>query len=75
MGDKLPRDLSGRNLINALQRTGFVVRRQRGGHVVMRRSDPYAQVTVPDHRRIDTGTLDAILEGAGLSVQEFLQLL
>ena len=75
MGDKLPRDLSGRNVINALQRAGFVVRRQRGSHVVMRRSDPYAQVTVPDHRRIDTGTLDVILEGAGLSVQEFLRLL
>lgn len=75
MGEKLPRDLSGRNVISALQRAGFVVRRQRGSHVVMRRSDPFAQVTVPDHRRIDTGTLDVILEGAGLSVQEFLRLL
>jgi predicted RNA binding protein YcfA (HicA-like mRNA interferase family) len=62
-------------VINALQRAGFVVRRQKGSHVVMRRADPFAQVTVPDHQRIDIGTLDVILEGAQLSLQEFLQLL
>lgn len=62
-------------MINALQRAGFVVRRQKGSHVVMRRADPFAQVTVPDHQRIDIGTLDVILEGAQLSLQEFLQLL
>lgn len=72
---KLPRDLSGRKVINALQRAGFVVRRQKGSHVIMRRNNPFAQVTVPDHRGIDAGTLDVILEGAQLSLQEFLQLL
>ena len=39
----------------------------------MRRDDPFAQVVVPDHRSIDTGTLAAILDGAGLSVEEFLE--
>lgn len=72
---KLPRDLSGRKVISALQRAGFVSRRQRGSHIVMRREIPFAQVTVPDHRSIDPGTLDVILEGAGLSLQEFLELL
>jgi hypothetical protein len=41
----------------------------------MRRDSPFAQVVVPDHKHIDTGTLDAILEGAGLSVEEFIALL
>ena len=72
---KLPRDLSGRKVISALQRAGFVLRRQKGSHVVMRRESPFAQVTVPDHRRLDPGTLDVILEGAQLSLQDFLQLL
>ena len=72
---KLPRDLSGRKVISALQRAGFVLRRQKGSHDVMRRESPFSQVTVPDHRRIDPGTLDVILEGAQLSPQDFQKLL
>lgn len=72
---KLPRDLSGFQVVRALERAGFVIRRRKGSHIVMRRGSPFAQVTVPDHRRIDTGTLDVILEGAGLSVEEFVTLL
>jgi hypothetical protein len=30
---------------------------------------------VPAHRQIDTGTLAAILDGAGLTVEQFLKLL
>ncbi|MEK7275260.1 MAG: type II toxin-antitoxin system HicA family toxin [Candidatus Desantisbacteria bacterium] len=73
--NKLPRGLSGKRVINALQRTGFYVKRQKGSHVIMRRDLPFAQVTVPDHKSIDTGTLDVILEGAKMSVEEFITLL
>jgi predicted RNA binding protein YcfA (HicA-like mRNA interferase family) len=43
--------------------------------MVLRRDDPFAQVVVPAHRSIDTGTLSSILEGAGLTVEEFRELL
>ncbi|MBU0701881.1 type II toxin-antitoxin system HicA family toxin [bacterium] len=59
--NKLPRGLSGRKVINVLQRAGFYVKRQKGSHVIMRRDLPFAQVTVPDHKSMDTGTLDVIL--------------
>ncbi len=72
---RLPRSLSGAEVVRALQRAGFYRRRQRGSHIVMRRDDPFAQVVVPAHRNLDTGTLAAILDGAGLSVEEFLELL
>jgi len=42
---------------------------------VMRRDNPFAQVVVPDHRSIDTGTLASILDGADLSVEDFIKLL
>ena len=67
--------MSGNEVVRALLRAGFYVRRQRGSHIVLRKDEPFAQVVVPAHRSIDTGTLDAILEGAGLSVQEFIELL
>ena len=71
---RLPRGLSGAEVVRTLQRVGFYRRRQRGSHIVMRRDDPFAQVVVPAHRSIDTGTLASILDGAGLSVEEFLEL-
>ena len=71
---KLPR-ISGREAIAALQRAGFEVIRQSGSHVVLKRSDPFSQLVVPDHRELDTGTLRAIIRQADLSVDEFMKLL
>jgi predicted RNA binding protein YcfA (HicA-like mRNA interferase family) len=71
----LPRGLTYRRVVAALGRAGFYVRRQKGSHIVMRRDKPFAQVVVPAHRSIDTGTLASILDGAGLTVERFLDLL
>ncbi len=72
---KLPRGLSGKEVIRALGRAGFYFKHRKGSHVVLRRDSPFAQVVVPDHKSIDTGTLDSILDGANLSVDEFIRLL
>lgn len=70
----LPR-ISGRQAIAALQKAGFLFIRQNGSHVVLKRSDPFAQLVIPDHKELDTGTLRAIIRQSGLSVTEFLNLL
>jgi predicted RNA binding protein YcfA (HicA-like mRNA interferase family) len=62
---KLPTDLSGRQVRMALERAGFVFRRQTGGHMILRRGDPYARVVVPDHRQVRHGTLRRIIADAG----------
>jgi predicted RNA binding protein YcfA (HicA-like mRNA interferase family) len=72
---KLPRSLSGKAVIKALNKAGFYVKRQKGSHIILRRDEPFAQVVVPDHKSIDTGTLASILDGANLTVEEFLTLL
>jgi len=74
-GSRLPRDLSSTEVLHALEKAGFTFRRQKGSHIVMRRDNPFAQVVVPAHRHIDTGTLSSILDGAGLSVDDFVKLL
>jgi predicted RNA binding protein YcfA (HicA-like mRNA interferase family) len=43
--------------------------------MILRRDAPFAQVSVPDHRELDRGTLRAIIRQAGLSVDEFCALL
>ena len=71
---KLPTDISGQELVKALLRAGFVVNRQRGSHIVLRRGNPDARVVVPDHKQIRAGTLRQILTEAGLTVEQFLEL-
>jgi len=71
---KLPRGMSGKEVVKALQRAGFYIKRRKGSHIVLRKDSPFAQVVVPDHKSIDTGTLASILDGANLSVEEFIKL-
>jgi predicted RNA binding protein YcfA (HicA-like mRNA interferase family) len=62
-------------VVAALKRTGFYTRRQKGSHIIMRRDNPFAQIVVPAHRSIDTGTLSNIIQETGLTVDEFIALL
>jgi predicted RNA binding protein YcfA (HicA-like mRNA interferase family) len=64
--------VSGRECVRALVRLGFVVKRQRGSHVVLRRDRPFAQTVVPQHTEIDRGTLRAILRQSDVSVEAFV---
>ncbi len=69
--------ISGRETIAALERLGYVAVRQKGSHVRLRHpSDPArAPLTVPDHKELKSGTLRAIIRDAGLSVDQFVELL
>lgn len=49
--------VSGRKCIRALEKAGFRVVRQKGSHIMLCRDNPQADVTVPDHRELDKGTL------------------
>ena len=76
MKGRLP-SLRGRAVIAALERGGFRVHHIKGSHHVLRHpSRPRARVVVPVHRRdVPAGTLRAIIKQAGLTVDEFLDLL
>lgn len=70
---KLPR-ISGHEAIRALERLGFRQVRQRGSHVVLRKTLPAGDVgtVVPLHRELAAGTLRGILKQANLTAEEFL---
>jgi predicted RNA binding protein YcfA (HicA-like mRNA interferase family) len=75
MAAKLPTDLSGREVRAALERAGFVFRRQSSSHMILRRDQPYARAVVPDHKQMRPGTLRRIVADAGLTVEQFVALL
>ena len=62
--------LSGAAAIRALQKMGFVIARQKGSHVVLRRGS--MGCVVPNHKEIKIGTLSGLLKQAGVSVDEFM---
>jgi predicted RNA binding protein YcfA (HicA-like mRNA interferase family) len=67
--------LSGREIIRALERLGFVQARQRGSHVVMKKSTPEGSIgcVVPLHDEVAIGTLRSILKQAKVSPDEFVK--
>jgi predicted RNA binding protein YcfA (HicA-like mRNA interferase family) len=59
---RLPRDLSGRDLISALERLGYRKTRQAGSHIRLTTvMNGEHHVTVPDHDPLRIGTLAAVL--------------
>ena len=70
----LPRFL-GRECIKALLKIGFFVDRQKGTHIILYRENPYTKVIVPENWELPAGTLRAVIKYAGLSADDFIQLL
>ena len=67
--------ISGRELVSVLEKAGFVIKRQTGSHIILRRDDPFSQTVVPDHKTLDRGTLRAILRQSDISTNELKELL
>lgn len=73
---KLP-VISGKDTIKALEKAGFIIVRQKGSHIRMKRvtSEVVINVTIPLHETLDRGTLKSIIRRAGLTIEEFVGLL
>lgn len=75
---KLPRDVSGPELVKALHKLGYQVDRQKGSHVrVTTRQGGEHHEVVPNHHPIRIGTLSSILKSVAthhkLSVEELVR--
>ena len=73
MSERLP-VLSGREIIKALAKVGFVPVRQKGSHVFLRHVDGRRTV-VPLHEEVNKSTIMDIIEQTKLTRQEFLELI
>ncbi len=72
---RLPQ-VSGKNVVRALEKIGYEKDRMRGSHIILRQTEqPHRRITVPDHDPVAKGTLRAIIREVGLTVGEFIDLL
>ncbi len=75
MTKRLPA-LKPREVISALEKAGWYVHRQRGGHLIMHKAGSPNIIVIPLHTQdLPKGTLRGILSDAELSTEEFIKLL
>ena len=77
---KLPRGLTGKELIAALAKLGYATTRQSGSHIRLTTEvNGTHHITIPDHRPLKVGTLSAILRDVaahhGIDRDELVKLL
>jgi len=66
---KLPRDLSGKDLMQILTKLGYRVVRQKGSHAIMvYQGPPRHKVAIPLHAAVRVGTLAEILREVSLNL-------
>ena len=76
---KSPRDLSGRDLADALCRSwSYVEVGQTGSHIILQTEQPgHQRIPIPAHKSLRVGTLNAILRlvgnHKGVSRQQLLE--
>jgi predicted RNA binding protein YcfA (HicA-like mRNA interferase family) len=76
MANSLP-CVTGQEAIRAFKKLGFTVDRIRSSHHIMKRDGHLYVLTVPVHGSDDIkpGTLRSLIRAAGISVDEFCELL
>lgn len=76
---KIPRDLSGEQLVRLLSRSwDYRIVHQQGSHVVLETGTPtHQRIAVPAHKNLRIGTLNAILRSVsrhkGISREDLLK--
>jgi predicted RNA binding protein YcfA (HicA-like mRNA interferase family) len=66
----LSRTFSGKAVVKALRRTGYVVDHQRGSHIFLHNLEKNISLVIPLHKELKKGTLHGILKRAGLSLED-----
>lgn len=66
---KIPRDISGAELINVLCRHfGYAKVHQVGSHVILQTEDPaHHRIAIPNHDSLRIGTLNSVLRAVAIA--------
>ncbi len=68
-------NISGKEAAKAFEKAGWIPLGQVGSHLVMVKPGIRVNLSIPQHKELSVGTLRALIRNAGMTVDEFLQLL
>jgi predicted RNA binding protein YcfA (HicA-like mRNA interferase family) len=68
-------NISGKQAVKAFGKAGWTKIGRVGSHLVMVKSGIRVNLCIPQHKELSVGTLRARIRNAGMTVDEFLDLL
>ncbi len=68
-------NISGAEAVKAFKKAGWKAIGQVGSHLMMIKSGVRVNLSVPQHKELSIGTIRSLIRKAGMSVDEFLDLL
>jgi predicted RNA binding protein YcfA (HicA-like mRNA interferase family) len=68
-------NISGRDAARAFEKAGWNTAGQVGSHLVLVKPGVRVNLSVPQHKELSIGTLRSLIRHAGITVDEFLDLL
>jgi predicted RNA binding protein YcfA (HicA-like mRNA interferase family) len=68
-------NISGKQAAKAFGSAGWEVIGQVGSHLVLSKPSQRANLSIPQHKELSVGTLRSLIRAAGMTVDEFLELL
>lgn len=71
----MSKTFSGKQVVKALRRMGYIVDHQRGSHIFMHNLYKNITVIVPSHNELKKGTLNSILKKVELTIEELKELI
>lgn len=72
---KLP-VVSGAKAVKAFQRIGYELSHQTGSHIILRSNKPpHRHLSIPNHKELSKGLLRGLIRDAGLTIEQFTDLL
>ncbi len=66
---------SGKQVVKAFHRIGFVVDHQRGSHIFLHHLERNISLVVPNHKELRKGTLHSIMKKAVITIEDFKKLI
>jgi predicted RNA binding protein YcfA (HicA-like mRNA interferase family) len=68
-------NISGKQAVKVFQKAGWQQLGQVGSHLIMIKPAMRVNLSIPQHKELSIGTLRALIRCAGMTVEEFLELL
>ena len=68
-------NISGKDAVKAFSTAGWTKLGQVGSHVMMSKPGVRVNLSIPQHKELSVGTLRALIRCAGMTVEQFLELL
>lgn len=65
--------LKPKEVIRVFKKFGWVVARSSGSHIILTKEGNISTLSIPNHNEIARGTLRALIDKPGLTIEDFIK--